>query len=176
MHSPRLRVERQVQIQLYNPSTDNIHHNTQQNAHHSESGKILHHMAQSSRSQIGVNLFWETGANPPTEWQTWIARFKMAVRAQHNPGKLLHHNSNNTNIIIDNSNDDVKNIWYTYPLKPRSVEHSPRKTQIKNWQMHNKWVSTRTDSHLHTAPKHHVWQVPTVRGTTTTKWKPRDLL
>ena len=117
MHSPRLRVERQVQIQLYNPSTDNIHHNTQQNAHHSESGKILHHMAQSSRSQIGVNLFWETGANPPTEWQTWIARFKMAVRAQHNPGKLLHHNSNNTNIIIDNSNDDVKNI-----LKPTRTE------------------------------------------------------
>ena len=40
-------------------------------------------MAQSSRSPIGVNLFWETGANPPTEWQTWLATFKLAVMAQH---------------------------------------------------------------------------------------------
>ena len=41
-------------------------------------------MAQSSRSPIGVNLFWETGANPPVEWQPWLATFKMAVMAQHN--------------------------------------------------------------------------------------------
>ena len=41
-------------------------------------------MAQLSRSRIGVNLFWETGANPPTEWQTWLATFKMAVIAQPN--------------------------------------------------------------------------------------------
>ena len=40
-------------------------------------------MAQSSRSPIGVNLFWETGANPPIEWQSWMATFKMAVMAQH---------------------------------------------------------------------------------------------
>ena len=41
-------------------------------------------MAKSSRSPIGVNLFWETGANPPTEWQTWLATFKMAVMAHNN--------------------------------------------------------------------------------------------
>ena len=41
-------------------------------------------MAQCSRSPIGVNLFWETGANPPVEWQPWLATFKMAVMAQHN--------------------------------------------------------------------------------------------
>ena len=41
-------------------------------------------MAQSSRSPLGENLFWETGANPPVEWQPWLATFKMAVMAQHN--------------------------------------------------------------------------------------------
>ena len=41
-------------------------------------------MAQSSRSPIGVDLFGESGANPPTEWQIWIATFRLAVMAQHN--------------------------------------------------------------------------------------------
>ena len=41
-------------------------------------------MAQTSRSPIGVHLFWESGANPKTEWPTWLASFKMAVMAQHN--------------------------------------------------------------------------------------------
>ena len=41
-------------------------------------------MGQSSRSPIGVKPFWETGANPAAEWQTGIAKFKMAVMARHN--------------------------------------------------------------------------------------------
>ena len=40
-------------------------------------------MAQSSKSPIGVNLFWETSVNSPTEWQTWIATFKNVVMTQH---------------------------------------------------------------------------------------------
>ena len=84
LRSPRPRVERQVQIQSdYFPTA-----NTQQNTKHctlrTENGKTLHHMAQSRRSPIGVKLFGESGANPPTEWQTWIATFKLAVMAQHN--------------------------------------------------------------------------------------------
>ena len=41
-------------------------------------------MAQTSRSPIGVHLFWESGANPQTEWPTWLVTYKMAVMVQHN--------------------------------------------------------------------------------------------
>ena len=37
-------------------------------------------MAQTRRLQIGVNLFWNTGGNPPTEWQNWIANFKRSIK------------------------------------------------------------------------------------------------
>ena len=70
IRSSRLKVERQVQIQPYSPSTDTLQQNKQHPTLHTEKEKVLHHMAQSSRSPIGVNLFWETGANPPREWQT----------------------------------------------------------------------------------------------------------
>ena len=42
-------------------------------------------MAQPSmKSPIGVPLFWESGANPTNEWQTWFSTFKMAVMAKEN--------------------------------------------------------------------------------------------
>ena len=42
-------------------------------------------MAQSTmKSPIGVPLFWESGANPANEWQTWYCTFKMAVMAKKN--------------------------------------------------------------------------------------------
>ena len=42
-------------------------------------------MAQSTmKSPIGVPLFWESGANPTNEWQTWFSTFKMAVMAKEN--------------------------------------------------------------------------------------------
>ena len=42
-------------------------------------------MAQSTmKSPIGVPLFWESGANPANEWQTWFCTFKMAVMAKEN--------------------------------------------------------------------------------------------
>ena len=41
-------------------------------------------MAQSMKSPIGVPLFWESGANPSNEWQTWFSTFKMAVMAKEN--------------------------------------------------------------------------------------------
>ena len=61
-------------IQSVSPSIDNTQKKTQQHTLRTQNGKTLHHMTQSSRSPIGVNLFWET----------WIAAFKMAVIAQHN--------------------------------------------------------------------------------------------
>ena len=82
--SPRLRVERPARIHSDQSTLDNIHTDTRPPTLHTENQKVLHHMAQSSRSPIGVNLFWETGANPPVEWQPWLATFKMAVMDQHN--------------------------------------------------------------------------------------------
>ena len=42
-------------------------------------------MAQSAKkSPIGVPLYWESGANPTNEWQTWFSTFKMAVMAKEN--------------------------------------------------------------------------------------------
>ena len=82
--SPRLRAEHPAIVQSDQSIIDNSHPHTKPSTLHTENQKVLHHMAQSSRSPIGVNLFWETGANPPVEWQPWLATFKMAVMAQHN--------------------------------------------------------------------------------------------
>ena len=82
--SPRLRVERPARVHSDQSSLDNIHTDTRPPTLHTKNQKVLHHMAQSSRSPIGVNLFLETGANPPVEWQPWLATFKLAVMAQHN--------------------------------------------------------------------------------------------
>ena len=82
--SPRLRAERLAIVQSDQSIIDNNHIHTRPSTLHTENQKVLHYMAQSSRSPIGVNLFWETGANPPVEWQPWLATFKMAVMAQHN--------------------------------------------------------------------------------------------
>ena len=41
------------------------------------------HMAQSSvKTPLGVPPFWDTGANPPTEWNTWFGTLKMAIMGQ----------------------------------------------------------------------------------------------
>ena len=81
--SPRLRVERPARVHSDRSTLDNIHTDARPPTLLMENQKVLHHMAQSSRSPIGVNLFWETGANPPVEWQPWLATFKMAVM-KHN--------------------------------------------------------------------------------------------
>ena len=42
-------------------------------------------MAQSAiKSTISVHLYWESGANPANEWQTWSSTFKLAVMAKEN--------------------------------------------------------------------------------------------
>ena len=42
-------------------------------------------MAQStSKSPIGVPLFWEAGANPNQEWAQWFSTFKLSVMAKEN--------------------------------------------------------------------------------------------
>ena len=42
-------------------------------------------MAQSAmKSPIGVHIYWESGAIPTNEWQTWISTFKTAVMTKEN--------------------------------------------------------------------------------------------
>ena len=42
-------------------------------------------MAQSAiKTPLGVPVFWETGANPTTEWTTWFGTMKMAIMARDN--------------------------------------------------------------------------------------------
>ena len=42
-------------------------------------------MAQSQiKTPLGVPIFSETGANPPTERSTWLATLKMAIMARDN--------------------------------------------------------------------------------------------
>ena len=79
VQSPRPRAESLTQVQ-----TDSHYTTPHKLTQSFTEQKVLHHMAQSSRSPIGVQLFWESGANPQTEWPAWIATFKMAVMAQHN--------------------------------------------------------------------------------------------
>ena len=44
------------------------------------------HMAQSSipKTPLGVPVFWESGANPTSEWSTWFGTLKMAIMARDN--------------------------------------------------------------------------------------------
>ena len=41
-------------------------------------------MAQSLKSPVGVPLYWESGANPPQEWLSWLSTFNLAVMAKEN--------------------------------------------------------------------------------------------
>ena len=82
--SPRLRVERPVIVHSDQSTLDNNCTDAHSATLRTENQKTLHHMARSSRSPIGINLLWETSANPPVAWQPWLATLKMAVMAQHN--------------------------------------------------------------------------------------------
>ena len=41
-------------------------------------------MALSLKSPVGVPLYWESRANPPQEWPSWLSTFKLAVLAKEN--------------------------------------------------------------------------------------------
>ena len=43
---------------------------------------ILLNMAQSAKTPLGVNAFWDSGAKPPTEWKHWFSTNKMAIIAR----------------------------------------------------------------------------------------------
>ena len=41
-------------------------------------------MAQSAKTPLGVNTFWETSATPPIEWRQWSSTPKMTIMARDN--------------------------------------------------------------------------------------------
>ena len=41
-------------------------------------------MAQSLKYAVGIPLYWESGADPPQEWPSWLSTFKLAVMAKEN--------------------------------------------------------------------------------------------
>ena len=131
--SPRLRAERPAIVQSDQSIIDNSHIHTRPSTLYTENQKVLHHMAQSSRSPIGVNLFWETGANPPVEWQPWLATFKMAVMAQHNieVEKLLRLKPARTEIF--------------YPTMPRLEEELDNETRGESRQREQRNEKRRVD-------------------------------
>ena len=48
--------------------------------------ELSDHMAQSAtpKTPLGTPVFWESGANPPSEWSTWFGTLKMAIMARDN--------------------------------------------------------------------------------------------
>ena len=44
------------------------------------------HMAQSAtpKTPLGTPVFWESGANPPSEWSTWFGTLEMAIMVRDN--------------------------------------------------------------------------------------------
>ena len=42
----------------------------------------LLHMAQSAKTPLGVNPFWESGATPPIERKQWFSTLSMAIMAR----------------------------------------------------------------------------------------------
>ena len=45
--------------------------------------ETLPHMAQSAKTPLGVNPFWESGATPHIVWKKSFLTLKMAIMRQH---------------------------------------------------------------------------------------------
>ena len=92
-------------------------------------------MAQSARkSPIGVPLYWESGANPTIEWQTWFSTFKMAVMAKEN----LHVDQ--LPILKPTANDLFYPIMPTFEERVENAsEDEERKREIRNERRKVDW-------------------------------------
>ena len=64
---------------LANPIQTNLHPQILRQIAFSDN---LLHMAQSAKTPLGVNPFWEQGATPPIEWKQWFSTLKMAIMAR----------------------------------------------------------------------------------------------
>ena len=78
-------------------------------------------MAQSTmKSPIGVPLFWESGANPANEWQTWFCTFKMAVMAK----EIMHVD------LLLRLKPTANNLFY--PIMPTLEERIENTSEEEN--------------------------------------------
>ena len=67
------------QLVWSNPIQTNLHPQILRQLEFSDN---LLHMAQSAKTPLGVNPFWEQGATPPIEWKQWLSTLKMAILAR----------------------------------------------------------------------------------------------
>ena len=86
------------------------------------------------KSPIGVPSYWESGANPTNEWQTWFFTFKMAVMAKENMhvDQLLR--------LKPTANDLFYPIMPTFEERVENAsEDEERKRKIRNEQRKVDW-------------------------------------
>ena len=69
------------QLVWSNPITQSLHQQTLCLVAYSNT---LLYMAESAKSPLGLNSFWEAGATPSTEWKQWFSKIKMAIMARDN--------------------------------------------------------------------------------------------
>ena len=67
------------QLVWSNPIQTNLHPQILRQIAFSDS---LLHMAQSAKTPLSVNAFWQQGATPPIEWKQWFSTLKMAIMAR----------------------------------------------------------------------------------------------
>ena len=91
------------------------------------------------QSPIGVPLFWESGANPTIEWQTWFSTFKMAVMAKENMQvEQLLRNKPTLNDLF------YPTIPSYEERKENSNEEEDRKREIRNERRNVDWENECT--------------------------------
>ena len=85
------------------------------------------------KSPIGVPLFWESGAKPTNEWQTWFSTFEMAVMAKANSKPTARKLKPTANDLF-------------YPIMPtleerieNTSEEENRKREIRNERRKVDW-------------------------------------
>ena len=92
-------------------------------------------MTQSTmKPPIGVPLFWESGANPTNEWQTWFSTFKMPVMAKEN----MHVD------LLLRLKPTINDLFYSsMPMFEERVENAneeeERKREIRNERRKVDW-------------------------------------
>ena len=84
-------------------------------------------MAQSAipKSPLGVRVYWESGANPASEWSTWFGTLKMAIMAL-------------ANLVVDKLLRRVELFYPTLPTSEDPFEGETRDEERQREQRNEK--------------------------------------
>ena len=84
-------------------------------------------------------------ANPPTEWQTWLATFKMAVMAQHNleVEKLLRLKPSRTELFYSTMPTLEDEFEKETQVEARQREQRSKKRRV-DWENECKIIETKS--------------------------------